>query len=126
MPVYIGAIPGILLASTQLFRDITGWESRIAAKGVEMDETAMGGELERRIEITRTVTFFGWFAGAAVIVWLLGIIYGLPLFVLLYTYIDGREKWWMSILMGAGAFVLVWGLFEGIFEVLWPPGLFFE
>ncbi|MEE9232440.1 MAG: tripartite tricarboxylate transporter permease, partial [Nitrospirales bacterium] len=126
MPVYIGAIPGIILASSQLFRDVTGWESRIAAKGVEMDETAMGGELERRIEITRTVTFFGWFAGAAVIVWLLGIIYGLPLFVLLYTYIDGREKWWMSILMGAGAFVLVWGLFEGIFEVLWPPGLFFE
>ncbi len=48
------------------------------------------------------------------------------MFVLLYTYIDGREKWWMSLLMGVGAFVLVWGLFEGIFEVLWPPGLFFE
>ncbi len=126
MPVYIGAIPGILLASTQLFRDVTGWESRIAAKGVEMDETAMGGELERGVEITRTVSFFAWFAGAAVIVWLLGIIYGLPLFVLLYTYIDGREKWWISILMGAGAFALVWGLFEGIFDVLWPPGLFFE
>jgi len=82
--------------------------------------------LERRVEITRTVTFFGWFAGAAVLVWLLGIVVGLPIFVLLYTYIDGREKWWMSLLMGVSAFVLVWGLFEGIFEVLWPPGLFFE
>jgi len=127
MPVYVAAIPGILLASSQLFRDVTDWEGRTGpAKGVEMDETAMGGELERRVEITRTVTFFGWFAGAAVLVWLLGIVVGLPIFVLLYTYIDGREKWWMSLLMGVSAFVLVWGLFEGIFEVLWPPGLFFE
>ncbi len=127
MPVYVAAIPGILLASSQLFRDVTDWEARTRpAKGVEMDETAMGGELERRVEITRTVTFFAWFASAAVFVWLLGIVVGLPLFVLLYTYIDGREKWWMSLLMGAGAVALVWGLFEGIFEVLWPPGLFFE
>jgi len=127
MPVYVAAIPGILLASSQLFRDVTDWEGRTRpTKGVEMDETAMGGELERRVEITRTVTFFAWFAGAAVFVWLLGIVIGVPLFVLLYTYIDGREKWWMSLIMGAGAVALVWGLFEGIFEVLWPPGLFFE
>jgi len=127
MPVYVAAIPGILLASSQLFRDVTDWEARTRpAKGVEMDETAMGGELARGVEITRTVSFFAWFAGAAVSVWLLGIVVGLPLFVLLYTYIDGREKWRMSLIMGAGAVALVWGLFEGIFEVLWPPGLFFE
>ncbi len=126
MPVYVAAIPGIILVSAQLIRDVTGWEARTVAKGVEMDETAMGSELELNVEITRTVSFFGWFAGAAVVVWLLGIVIGVPLFVLLYTYIDGREKWWMSLLMGAGAFALVWGLFEGIFEVLWPPGLFFE
>ena len=64
MPVYVAAIPGIILASAQLFRDVTGWEARTVAKGVEMDETAMGGELELNVEITRTVTFFGWFAGA--------------------------------------------------------------
>jgi len=126
MPVYVAAIPGVLLASVQLYRDVAGWELRVAGRGVEMDETAMGSELDRRTEIIRTLTFFAWFGGAALLTWLLGIRTSLPLFVFFYTLIDGGEKWWMSLAMAFGAWILVWGLFEGVFDVLWPPGLLFE
>ncbi len=126
MPVYIAAIPGLCLASMQLYRDVTGWELRVAAQGVEMDETASGRELDRRTEIIRTVTFFAWFGGAALLTWLFGIKISLPLFVFFYTSVDGGEKWWMSLAMGLVAWLLVWGLFESVFDVLWPPGLLFE
>ena len=68
----------------------------------------------------------GWFAGGAVGVWLLGIVIALPLFILLYMLIEGKDKLWISILYGAGAFLTVWGLFEGVFKIIWPEGLLFS
>jgi len=58
-------------------------------------------------------------------VWLLGIVIALPLFILLYMLIEGKDKWWISILFGAGSFLMVWGLFEGVFKIIWPEGLLF-
>lgn len=120
MPVYVAAIPGVLLALTQLFRSITGREN--VGGGVEMDETSTG-DLAPRVELIRTLSFFGWFAGGAVAIWLLGIVIALPSFVFLYCLVEGRERLWISLFMAALAVMLLWGLFEGVFNVLWPNGL---
>lgn len=124
MPVYVVAIPGVVLASVELYRLLTAWEERKgkAARGIEMDEAFMGG-LERRTEITRTLSFFAWFIGGALAVWLLGIVVGLPLLVFLYTLVEGREKWSVCLLMSACAFAFLWGLFDYLLEMRWPPGL---
>ncbi len=127
MPVYIVAIPGSLLAIAQLYRNLTGSRVReeTGSQGVEMDEV-FNTSLDRRTEITRTVVFFGWFAGGAVAIWFLGIVIGLPLLVLLYALVEGREKWRVSLLMSAGTYLLLWGLFEHLLEMKWPAGLLFE
>jgi len=127
MPIYVAAIPGLFLALAQLGRDVIVREQGVAmaAGGIEMDEV-FNESLDRGVEVKRTLAFFSWFAGGAVGVWLLGIVIALPLFILLYMLIEGKEKLWMSILYGAGAYLMVWGLFEGLFKIIWPEGLLFS
>jgi hypothetical protein len=125
MPVYVAAIPGLLLALVQLYREATEWETRKGKSGgMEMDEVREVN-LEKKIEIRRTLTFFGWLIGGALGIWLLGIVIALPLLVLLYALVEGKERWITSLIMTACTYLLIWGLFEYLLESRWPPGLLF-
>jgi hypothetical protein len=123
MPVYVAAMPGLLLALVQLYRDATGWEERQARAGaIEMDETH-DVSVDKQTEIRRTLLFFGWFIGGALGIWLIGIVYSLPLLVFSYALIEGRETLRTSLVIGTCAYALIWGLFEYTLEMRWPPGL---
>jgi len=127
MPVYVAAIPGLALVLIQLYRDATGWErSRSRASGgIDMDEVS-DVQLDRKTEIQRTVTYFAWFIGGALGIWLLGLKYSLPLLVFLYGLVDGKEKWITALIMALCAYALVWGVFEYMLETRWPPGILFD
>ena len=127
MPVYSVAIPGVFLALSQLYREVTAWERVEGERSTayEADEV-FDTRLDRQTEIWRTLGYFGWFVGAALAVWLLGIVIGLPLVMLFYTLIEGKESWGVSLLMSAGIFLMIWGLFEYMLETRWPPGLLFS
>ena len=125
MPVYVAALPGLVLVLVQLYRDATGWETRRSGSGgIDMDET-YEVKLEQKIELRRTLAFFAWFIGGALGIWLLGIVVTLPLLIFLYAQIEGREKWYTSVIMAACAYALVWGIFEYMLETRWPPGMLF-
>ncbi|MBI2988142.1 MAG: tripartite tricarboxylate transporter TctB family protein [Deltaproteobacteria bacterium] len=127
MPVYVAAIPGILLVFIQLYRDATDREGRWGRGegGIEMDEV-YDVKLDKKIEIRRTLVFFAWFIGGALGIWLLGIVISLPLLGFLYTLIEGREKWSTSLIVAACTYALVWGLFEYMLDTRWPPGVLFR
>jgi Tripartite tricarboxylate transporter TctB family len=127
MPVYIAAIPGIVLVLLQLYREGTGWEGRRGARGggIEMDEV-YDAKLDKKIEIQRTFAFFGWFIGGALAIWLLGIMIALPLLVFLYMLLEGKERWSTSLLVTGCTYLFIWGLFEYMLESRWPPGLLFQ
>ena len=93
--------------------------------GMEMDEVREVN-LEKKIEMRRTLMFFGWLIGGALGIWLLGIVIALPLLVLLYALIEGRERWITSLIMTGCTYLLIWGLFEYLLESRWPPGLLFS
>jgi hypothetical protein len=122
MPVYVAALPGLILSAIQIYRDATGWDSRSAAAGPEMDEV-YEAKLDRKTESRRTLVFFAWLIGGALAIWLLGIVISLPLLILLYMLVEGREKWWTSIAMAASTYLLVWGLFEYLLDTRWPAGI---
>jgi hypothetical protein len=127
MPVYVAAIPGLLLVLMQLYRDATGWERSRggAGGGIEMDEVT-DVKLDRKTELRRTTMFFAWFIGGALGIWLLGLTISLPLLVFLYGLVEGKEKWTTALIMGACTYALVWGLFEYMLETRWPPGILID
>ncbi len=122
MPLYVAAFPGLVLTAIQLYRDATDWEGRNRARGIEMDETH-NIKLDKKTELVRTLTFFAWFIAGALGIWLLGIVYSLPVLVFFYGLIDGKESLKTSLIMGLATYGLVWGLFEYTLEMRWPPGL---
>ena len=126
MPIYVAAIPGILLCLIQLYREATAWEDRKGTQGgIEMDEI-YEAKMDKQIEARRTVVFFAWFVGGAFAIWLLGIVVAIPLLVFLYMLVEGKEKWSTSVLMTVCAYLLIWGLFEYMLEARWPAGLLFQ
>jgi hypothetical protein len=127
MPVYIAAMPGLVLVGVQLYRDATDWETRRGEQGggTEMDEV-WNVKLDKKTEMRRTVTFFAWFVGGALGIWLLGIVIALPVLVILYALVEGKERWTVSLLMGGVTYLLIWGLFEYMLEARWPPGALFR
>jgi Tripartite tricarboxylate transporter TctB family len=125
MPVYVAAIPGIILGLVQLYREVTGWQAqRGGVGGIDMDEVS-DVKLDATTEMRRTLGYFTWFIGGALGIWLLGLVIALPLLVFLYTLIEGREKWYTAVIATACTYALVWGLFEYMLETRWPPGLLF-
>jgi hypothetical protein len=126
MPVYVAAIPGLILVVAQLARDAFGKAPAAETGGgsIDMDEV-YSTQLESNVEVRRTLLFFGWFIGGAVAIWLLGIVIALPVLVLLYTLIEGKESWTTSLVMTACTYLLIWGLFEYMLETRWPAGLVF-
>ena len=126
MPVYVAAIPGIILVLVQLYREVTGWQGRRGtAGGIDMDEVS-DVQLDRQTELKRTWGYFAWFIGGALGIWLLGLVIALPLLVFLYTLIEGKEKWYIALIATACTYALVWGLFEYMLETRWPPGILFD
>ena len=124
MPVYVAAIPGIILVLVQLYREVTGSGRRSSAGGIDMDEVS-DVQLDRQTELRRTVGYFAWFIFGALGIWLLGLVIALPLLVFLYTLIEGKEKWYTALIATACTYALVWGLFEYMLETRWPPGILF-
>lgn len=124
MPLYVAAIPGLILASIQIYRDATDWEARQVGKdgGIEMDEV-YDVKLDKAIELRRTLIFFAWFIAGALGIWLFGIVIALPVLVFLYALVEGKESWISSFLIAACTFAIVWGLFEYMLEARWPPGI---
>jgi hypothetical protein len=127
MPVYVAAIPGLLLVLVQIYRDATAWEQRKDSKSgaIQMDEVS-DVQLDRATELKRTFGFFGWFVGGALGIWLLGLVIALPLLVFLYTLLEGKERWYTALLAATLTYALVWGLFEYMLETRWPPGLLID
>lgn len=126
MPVYVAAIPGLILVLVQLYRDATGWEQSRGGASGGMDMDLGEVQLDRQTELRRTVAYFAWFIGGALGIWLLGLTISLPLLVFFYALVEGKEKWYVALIMAVCTYALVWGLFEYTLETRWPPGVLFD
>ena len=124
MPVYVAAIPGLVMIVVQIYREATGWETGRSTTSIDMDESGQN-QLDEATARKRTLAFFAWFIGGALGIWLIGIVYALPLLVFLYALLQGREKWLTSLIIGGCAYLVIWGLFEYMLETRWPSGILF-
>ncbi|WP_111497405.1 tripartite tricarboxylate transporter permease [Marinobacter bohaiensis] len=92
--------------------------------GIHMDVTSdRDAALPTRLVLMRAATFFGWFlvflAGTSVI----GMIATVPLTMVAFMRIEGRESWRLSLILAGCVTALVYGVFDQLLHIDWPSNL---
>jgi hypothetical protein len=117
-PWVIG-IPTLLLALCQLVKDMK--YPKKAHDGAE-DEAQVAPQIARQ----RTLAILGWTVGCFLLIWLLGFSWAVPLTIFLYVKLAGRERWPLTLIITACAWLFFYALFERTLNVPFPDGYMFE
>lgn len=112
------AIPGLLLAISQVFMEI-----RHAAKtaGTDLQQAAAAPGMAAR----RTTAIVSWMLAIFFAIWLLGFAVAVPLSAFLYLKFNG-ERWPTSTALTVLAWIAFYGLFEYALHVPFPRGLLLD
>jgi hypothetical protein len=125
-PVIIGScalILSIVEFSMSLYETTGG---RTKKKKQDAMDFKLSEEIDPAVARSRTRTAFGWIVGFFFLIVLFGFNIGIPLYVLLYLKLQGREKWLISILMTVGSWIFFWGLFIWLLDTPMPEGWVFR
>ncbi len=118
-------IPALLLCIAQLATDLfrtTESENSDDVRGL-MDLPVDRG-IPVSVVVRRAINSFGWVIGFMLVIWLIGFIISVPLFVLLYLLIQAREKLWVALVYTGSMLIFLLGVFHQVLHIPWPPGVF--
>ena len=115
-------IPMILLAIIQVILDLKGVVRKQADRAAPVD-FQFSQDVDPALAKRRTLNIFGWILGFFFSVWLLGFTITVPLLVFSYLKIQSGEKWLVSIVLTACAWLVFYGLFVRILTLPFPEGL---
>jgi hypothetical protein len=114
------SVPLLVLAILQCGRDVTGRRTddppRAAAAGADVPSAGHG---------RRTAAIAAWILGMFAAIWLLGFAAATFATTLLYLRLGARERWPTSVALSLGGLAFVYGLFERVLGVPFPPGAVF-
>jgi TctA family transporter len=123
----------ILFCALSLINDVFGLHERqgAAAPGaggqgsqkIHMDIASKTAHLPGKTILTRGFLFFGWMAGFAACMALIGLIPTVPVFIISFMRIEGREPWKIAIPMAASVVLLIYVVFDQLLAIPWPPTL---
>jgi TctA family transporter len=119
-PWVIGT-PTLLLALIQFAKDIKGYATPRAAVAEWEATVDVPPELAKR----RTISIVAWTIGFFLAIWFLGFSYAVPVSVLAYLIIAGREKWPIALVVTFVTWLFYWGLFDYSLSIPFPEGLLF-
>jgi hypothetical protein len=57
------------------------------------------------------------------LMWIIGLIPAVPIFIISYMRLEGREKWRIVIPMAACVVALIYVVFDQLLAIPWPPTL---
>jgi hypothetical protein len=119
-PWVIG-MPMLVLALLQIFFDLTGKTARKNTGNAPVD-FQFGQSMDSAVATRRTWNILSWIFSFFVVIWLLGFGVAVPAFVFFYLKFQAGEKWWLSVVLTAGAWVFFWGLFTWLLNLPFPEG----
>ena len=120
-PWVIGT-PTLLLALIQLAKDFKG-HKKVSGPAFEAEGAV---EVSPELATRRTLTILGWTVGFFIAIWLLGFSYAVPLTMVLYLKLAGREKWPITVIMTFCTWGFFYLLFQKMLNVPFPDGLIFD
>ena len=86
-----------------------------------MDLESDTAHLSKREVVTRAAIFFGWLVGLMISMATIGLIPSIPIFVILFMRIEGRERWFLAIAQAVCLTAFVYFVFHRTLHIPWPP-----
>jgi phosphatidylserine synthase len=83
-------------------------------------------EAEDREFLTKNrwmILYLGWLVGFALLIWAVGMVYSIPIYIFSYMTLQGKYSWLKSGIYAAAATVFIFLLFQYAFSVAWPEGV---
>ena len=129
IPTIVGT-GAVLFCALSLINDVFGMHDRggggpAAAKSqkIHMDIASKTAHLPGKTIVTRGFLFFGWMAGFAACMALIGLIPTVPIFITTFMRVEGREPWRIVVPMAAAVVLLIYVVFDQLLAIPWPPTL---
>ena len=116
-------VPGFIAAVIQLGLEVRAAffpKKNAAAEQPEEDESSV--KLPAREKFQRELVAIGWLLGFFVMIIVLGQVVAIPLFVLIFMRVFGRESWRASIAFAALCWLFAYGIFVYIMRNELYPG----
>jgi putative tricarboxylic transport membrane protein len=138
IPTIVG-VGAILFCSLSLLNDVFGLHERdggVLAAGaagngqqkIHMDIASKTSHLTTATVLARGGLFFGWMVSFMAVMALIGLIPTVPIFIISYMRIEGREPWKIVIPTATAVVLLIYVVFDQLLAIPWPPtlaGMFF-
>jgi hypothetical protein len=126
--VGIGAVLfGGLSLANDMFRRAPG-EGGLADKAkavisekIHMDIASKTAHLPGDVILFRGFIFFGWMVAFLGGMALIGLIPTVPVFIIAYMRLEGREKYRHALIMAAVMLTLIYIVFDQLLAIPWPP-----
>ena len=115
------SIPLFCLAAAEVAAIVLSGARLSPAKGLQPPTEASDPPAARRTLVT-----IGWILGFFAVILLLGFLVAVPIFVLLYLRLQGRESWVVSIAMTLAVSGLFYGLFDLMLHLPFSAGWLFS
>ena len=71
----------------------------------------------------RALRYFAWLAGLYAAAVLIGFVPAIAVFVMLIMRVEFAERWPVALVAAAAATAFLWGIFDRLLAVPWPPSL---
>lgn len=123
IPLTVGTA-GLLFCAISFANDVLRHEDPHANAGenakIHMDVDSDFDHLDTRTVIIRGCIFFGWMLGFLASMATIGMIPTVPLFIILYMRLEGREPWRITLPIAACMTLFMWAIFHRLMAVPWP------
>jgi len=90
---------------------------------IHMDLESDTGHLDTWVILRRAGIFFGWLIAFMASMAVIGLIPTVPIFVVGYMRLEGREPWRLVLPQAAGLTVFIYVVFERLLNIPWPQTL---
>ena len=79
--------------------------------------------MTRATVLLRGAKFFGWFLAFLTCMGLIGMIPTVPLMIVAFMRIEGRESWRLSVILALCVTAILYVIFQQIIHIPWPSSL---
>jgi TctA family transporter len=93
----------------------------VVTQKIHMDIASKTGHLSGHIILIRGFVFFGWMVAFLGSMATIGLLPTVPVFVIAYMRLEGREQYRHCIMMAAIMVTLIYGVFDQLLALPWPP-----